>query len=178
VKRAAEKDVGALLDKIPQEAISNYGFDNRAEFDEVVVETPIQVYTPVPGLFSTDSQEIADAIHPTQSWRVPLSVNGEWRALLTVVRNGERFETVNLGAAGLARTLEKQHRALPGTAIHPYLLRVYEMRRDWLGYRHKNEAEARYIPLSPTAGGQTVAFSPVRESVLIRQIRSKIKVVQ
>ena len=78
------------LEKIPVGNESLYGFNNRYEFENAVLSKPYQVVTVNKEFFNDNDITDKNYLMPTNEWRVPITLNGEYRVLLTVAKmNGE-----------------------------------------------------------------------------------------
>lgn len=100
VQQAAEKQAASFLNLIPLGQEKEYGFDNRGDFSSVEIGDPYQTYFVIKDGNSLSFQE-------TQLWRVPLVVNGNAVALLTVTVKNNLAEAVDFGAARLAQKLQE-----------------------------------------------------------------------
>lgn len=94
--------LGAFLARIPPGQETTYGFNARSEFAEATPGEPYQMYTVASG---GSRSSVDQSLQPMNEWRVPVSVRGEYRALLTVIRDRDRWRAVDFGAALLAREL-------------------------------------------------------------------------
>ena len=129
-----EANISTILNKIPDNYEPQYGFANRGEFDFVTVGKPIQLYT------------INDTVVYKQlQWRVPIIVNGEYRALLTVQKTGNKYIIGDFGAAVLANDIQqKASKYLDENTI--CILRAYAIGSDFVII--KNSAGDILIPLT------------------------------
>jgi hypothetical protein len=119
---AADGAAGWLA-KIPWGSERGFGFDSRDELDRARVATPVRMAT---------VSERTGAIELMETWRVPVVVDGEARALLTVERRGGQSRVVDLGAAALALELDdmaRRHR-VEETGARLVLLRLFRERSD------------------------------------------------
>lgn len=123
IRAVARWSLGAFLDKIPQGFESRYGFNNRKEFSRAEVGVPVRVYR-------ADTDNPSDHPLPENEWRVPVLVDGEHRALLTVTAENGVLSVVDLGAAVLAREFGDYHRKYPGKSRA--LLRLHALKCDMM----------------------------------------------
>lgn len=124
----------AFLAKIPVGSESDYGFANRDEIARVTLGQPIQTLTVVPDSLANDLIPDKEYLVPTNEWRVPLSVDEQMRALLTVAKVDGVWRVVGLGAAGLAKELqafEVSHEIDPARQGRA-LLRIFQAHCDFL----------------------------------------------
>ena len=98
IQRTVSENMHIFTDSIPNYLLPNYGFNNRNEIQKAIIENPIKVYT-------IKNKEII----PTNTWRIPISIDGEYRALFTVIKedNGE-YLLVDFGAIRLAKEIQKR----------------------------------------------------------------------
>ncbi len=137
VYRAAVSGLPSFLDLIPADRETYYGFEDREEFSRAVAGRPIQMYL------------LSDEFSPVSSgeWRVPILVDGAYRALITVARADGLWRAVDFGAAVLARELEAFKS--PGEKI---LLRCFQRQCDFVVVPAKSRSaegvkEGRVYPL-------------------------------
>lgn len=106
-----------FLEEIPSEILSNYGINNQAEINKATIGKPIAVYTIKNGSLSF-----------TNTWRVPLVIDNEYRALFTIHKNSDdEYKIVDFGAVLLAEEFFKFKKENDFSAM----LRVYELRTDY-----------------------------------------------
>lgn len=109
VKEAALANASAFLQLIPEGQEKEYGFENRSDFSKVKVEVPFETYY-------MQYKENKLGFVSGNEWRVPLSVDGKYVALLTVVFNQGKAEVVDFGASVLAQKLqESEQKAITGS---------------------------------------------------------------
>lgn len=163
VTSAAQRDYKTFLHRIPEGDEAAYGFENRAEFEHVQVGTPLRVHT-IDVDRSGPSPTVSEAIRPLNEWRVPLIVDEEQRALLTIVKGEAGYTTTDFGASGLASALNALIAATPSTAGSAvYLLRIFDLRQDFL--RISDAAGERFYPASPRAKAASTALPDLSASV-------------
>jgi hypothetical protein len=127
---AARDGLRRFLDRIPEGTRASYGFSSPEEIDRAQLGAPYRVWTADP------ERTRAAPLSSVREWRFPVTVDGEYRALLTVSSaNGGPLRAVALGAAGLARELgrHERDRAVPAQAER-VLLRLYELRADFVAF--------------------------------------------
>lgn len=114
--KAASEQIDYLIQEIPENELIKYGFNSLDELGKISFDKPIKVYR-----LSDDKIEF------TLTWRIPIVVQNEYRALLTVVKENDKYRAVQLGATQLAEMLYgTKHITSLG------LLRVYELKRDFI----------------------------------------------
>ena len=100
VKEVSERDVNYFLNLIPQGQEQEYGFVNRADFSNVEIG---EVYT----MYFAERKDGVVNLLKSNTFRVPVKVNGKSVALLTVKYNENgTAEIVDFGAAKLAQKLD------------------------------------------------------------------------
>ncbi len=90
--RFAKSELPRILEHIPMDREERYGFNNRDEFKRAGLGIPYQE-------FSLEDER------PTGDWRVPVTVDGENRALLRLKEVNGQWTFSGFGAARLAREL-------------------------------------------------------------------------
>ncbi len=187
VTAAADRDVAAFLNKIPSGHERDYGFSDRAEFDDVEIGLPLRVHTIDIDRSGTTPRAVRK-IRPLDQWRVPLIANGYRRALLTVVKEANRFVTVDFGASDLAAALDTLDAEIDGAdGATPYLVRIFALRQDFVGVkgREKNATDVFYpafpnfrtsgkAPLSAVAPTPTIPNSPRSREALFSLVDEQI----
>jgi hypothetical protein len=175
VRRTAEEAYPSFVARLPRTQLAHYGFTSPNELQRITVESPIPVQTLNPPLTKTFTPLTHKDIRPTQTWRVPLSVDETWRALLTVVRRGRAFSVVDLGASALAASLYRTSQSLPDDAVDAHLLRVYPLRKDYLGFRRKTARAPNYLDLhlAPDKAPRTAV--PLPQEMLITHLNRVLK---
>lgn len=122
-----------FLDEIPYEVLINYGIKNKAEIEKATIGNAIAVYTIE-----------KDSLLFTNTWRIPLIIDNEYRALFTVFKNSDdEYKVVDFGAVLLAKEFYKFNKENDFSAI----LRVYELRKDYFICKD-NKSEWKFQPIS------------------------------
>lgn len=149
VMKAVENSTAAFLDNIPDEILANYGIKYRAEIKRASAGLPIAVYTIT-----------HDTVSFTNTWRVPLLIDNEHRALFTVflTPDGE-YRIVDFGATILARELS----AYQKDKNFRGLLRVYELHKDFL-IINDTKGGFEYRPL-PASEKKNYSLSDILNSI-------------
>lgn len=145
IQRTVSENMHIFTDSIPNYLLPNYGFNNRNEIQKAIIENPIKVYT-------IKNKEMI----PTNTWRIPISIDGEYRALFTVIKedNGE-YLLVDFGAKWLASELQKR---LTDDEMH--LLRVYELKTDFAFYGIFSKTATFFYPIKAIET-QAILFSDI-----------------
>jgi hypothetical protein len=129
IRLVATQQLATWLDKIPIGQEQHFGFADRDEFAAATIGTPVHTF------YFADELEtkVNELLVPSFEWRVPVLVNNEYRALLTVAPVEGVLNIVDLGAAGLARELGTQ------TGHKNVLLRSFKAKCDFLVADHNGK---------------------------------------
>ena len=100
VKEEASIKALSFLNLIPEGKEKDYGFNNRSDFSKIKIEEPYQTY------YVANKNNKLMFIEGNE-WRVPLSVDGHYVALLTVQFNLGKVEVVDFGGKILAQKLQE-----------------------------------------------------------------------
>ncbi len=130
MNKEIDKNLQSWLQKIPPGQENLYGFNNRNEFSLSELGIPYAVYTLSSDFFN--HIESGNFLEPTGEWRVPVVVNTQDRALLTVIRENGNWKIVDLGASLLARELQKITQAQKSGNDDLKILRVFQLQSDFL----------------------------------------------
>jgi hypothetical protein len=162
----AESGLAQFLGKIPAGSESLYGFSSRDELLQVKLGTPIPVFTIVPDSTMGDIVTAKEYLTITDEWRIPITVDGEAKALLTLSKVNGTWKCVDFGAAGLAREIQKfiESHSFDETRQQLALLRLYQLHADF--------AMVRDTATSVNAA----AFYPLRSaSVMLERNRNPLE---
>jgi hypothetical protein len=132
ISDAANSGYHQYLEKIPRGRESLYGFKNRDEFALAKIGKPYQIFLLTKEFYTVPIINNDNYLVPSDEWRVAVTVNNEYRVMVTVAKMNGRWETVGIGAAGLANDLgvfEKQH---PSSARYGRILRVLQLDCEFL----------------------------------------------
>lgn len=149
---AAQQGYAAYLAQVPEDMISNYGFSSTAEFSKVTLGKPVRMNMLSPQL--AQDKNIQTAGHylvTTNEWRVPLLVNGQYRAFISVAGNdATHLSCVDFGAAGLASEIGALLKAQP---LSNYgILRVHALTCDMIILdADQDKTDYELIPLRSAA---------------------------
>jgi hypothetical protein len=124
VKEAASENASHFFQLIPQGQERDYGFENRSDFSRIKVEEPFQMYY-------MNYKENKLGFIEGNEWRVPVSVNGKYIALLTVIFDQGKAEVVDFGANVLAQKLQESQQQLAAGSDHILIRNTY-LSRDYV----------------------------------------------
>lgn len=127
---AARQHVSHFLERIPAGQESLYGFKSRDEFRMVVIGNPYRMAKLNDNFYAEKKPTGNSYITASDEWRVPVSVNGEDRTLLTVIKTADSYQVVDFGGVQLAKELQEFRTAHPGNPGN-FLLRVYSYPMDF-----------------------------------------------
>jgi hypothetical protein len=132
VLAAAEDGYASYLEKIPADRESLYGFNNREEFAKVKFGKPYLIMILNEDFFNDPELKDKDYLIPSGEWRVPLMIDKEFRALLTVAEVDGTWKVVGFGATSLAKELEGFEKDHPSKQQYGKILRVYQSVSDFI----------------------------------------------
>ena len=132
ITKVVNEELISFLQKIPVGQENMFGFTNRGEFSQAEIGDPYEVFTLSLEFFDTKNIiRNKTYIVSTENWRVPIIVNNQHRALLTVSKVNNQWSVVKLGAKGLAEELDifnKNHPSINESNI----LRVFQLKSDFI----------------------------------------------
>lgn len=130
---AVSKDLPSWLQKIPAGNEMLYGFQNRDEFSRASLGTPYPVFTLSEEFFTQPNP--AFFLKSSTEWRIPVTVDQENRALVTIIQNNGEWKIVDIGASVLAREIGSYEKKLSGKQSGKLkIFRVYQIQSDFLFY--------------------------------------------
>lgn len=129
-----KENISIVLNKIPQNKEHQFGFNNREEFDVATIGDALQLI------------HYGDTLNgENYIWRVPIIVNGEYRALLTIYQDSSSFKIADFGAAVLAKDIQQKINQNPNLFVSG-ILRIHSISGDFLIV--KSDKTEIYIPLT------------------------------
>lgn len=128
------RSIMLFWDNIPSSVLTNYGINNKCKINSATLGKPVAVYTIE-----------ADSLKFTNTWRIPLIIYNEHKALFTLFKNSnDEYKIVDFGAVSLAKELFNFGKENDFSAI----LRVYQLRKDFLMFTNsKGELKFQPIPI-------------------------------
>jgi len=131
--KEAMNDLQVWLMKIPGGNEPGYGFKNRDEFSLATLGKPYQVFTLSRDFFYEEIQPGKNYLEETGEWRIPVMVDQENRAVITVFKKENQWKIVELGARVLAREFQEFEKYPElSKADNLRLLRVFQLQSDFL----------------------------------------------
>ena len=132
VTKVANEELKSYLQKIPLGQEHMFGFNNRKEFSQSKIGVPYEVFTLTANFFDNEKiEKDQNYIVSTGNWRVPIIVSNEYKALLTVSKENNKWKVVKIGAKGLARELDKFKQNHPSNSDLK-ILRVFQLKGDFI----------------------------------------------
>ena len=125
LKATASQDLQYYLNLIPQGQEKEYGFNSRADFQKVSIGEPYQIF------FVQRANDVL-SFQDVKEWRVPLTVNGKYVALLTIVEKNGKTKVVDFGASKLAEKLQAFERLHKNENNDRVLIRNTYLRKDFI----------------------------------------------
>jgi hypothetical protein len=131
----AASELSAILAKMPAGDEAAHGFDSRSEFAGAGLGIPYQEYSML-------------TKKPTGFWRIPVTVNGENRALVRYALEDGVWKWKGFGAAGLARELGEIEDRQSEKPLSGKILRDYKLTCDYIQFNIESEysIEGSFIP--------------------------------
>jgi len=106
VIRAAQSGLPSLLEAIPMNSLTHFGFDTPARLDHCKLGTGLPVHIVQPETVLADGQTQEINFLDTDIWIFPVCSEDTYTVLLTVAFHNGYWQAVDLGAAPLAADLE------------------------------------------------------------------------
>jgi hypothetical protein len=125
VKEQANLKALSFLNLIPEGKENNYGFNSRSDFSKIKTEEPYQTY-----YVAEKNNELT--LFSANEWRVPLTVDGNYVALLTVQLNNGNAEVVDIGANLLAQKIQELENLFPNKENQRIIIRNTFLKRDYI----------------------------------------------
>ena len=141
IYEVTNKDLVSFLNNIPEGFEKQHGFNSRAEFAKA---TAGPIYT----ILGMDANGV---VKPINMFNVPVVVNGEYRAMITVSFVNGVYEIETVGAALLATELQLlENEQKPNSNQEKIILNVYKKSSSFIGYPsiNQNIEDVNLIPLT------------------------------
>ena len=172
VQQVANEQLMDYLIKIPFGQEKMFGFNNREEFFQAKIGNPYEVFTLSKEFFDdTNIKRDKSYIVSTGNWRVPIIVDNEYNALLTVSKENNKWSVVKIGAKGLANELEGFEQNHLSINIRN-ILRVFQIKGDFI-----LTSNNKLYPLTSASNAllidRNTSYSTYEILTLIKNIRLK-----
>ncbi|HEY5122756.1 MAG TPA: hypothetical protein VIK14_03390 [Ignavibacteria bacterium] len=125
VKEEASLKTLSFLNLIPEGKEKDYGFNSRSDFSKIKIEEPYQTY------YVSDKNNKLTFISGNE-WRVPLSIDGQYVALLSVQINQGKAEAVDFGGNILSQKIQEFEKLFPNEASQHVIIRNTYLKRDYI----------------------------------------------
>jgi hypothetical protein len=164
--KTAASELLEILEKMPEGKESGYGFNDRFEFNRAELGIPYQEYKLPYKNHSTAQTE------PTGYWRIPVTVDGENRAMLRYIREDGKWQWKGFGAAGLARELEGLEKKQSTKPLSGKIIRDTKLVCDYIQFNIKSEKEVagNLIPLETAKSFLKAVDSKVKPHYSVSEI--------
>ena len=123
----AQKELSQTLNKIPTGQEELYGFNSKSEIENAEIGKPFEFYT-------LEDEELKR----TSSYRVPVLVADEFRALATIEIINDTLHIVDFGATMLAKEIQTACNE-NSTMNFVGILRIYSLFSDYVIMSKKQE---------------------------------------
>ena len=143
-QKMVEETMKPFLKAIPSNLLPIYGISDTLEIQNAQVGTPIPVYY-------IDH----DTLQFSNTWRVPLIINDQFRSLFTVYFDRDAYLIVDFGAVVLAQDIQKYISSTPIVG----LLRVFPLQRDYFISETKSK-ELLFDPI-PVSKNQKIKLTEI-----------------
>jgi hypothetical protein len=179
VQAAAVSSIPEFLERIPVGAEVRFGFAERGEFQRATAGRPYRMCTLVASVRDAANPRCEYEARPLPEWRVPILVDGQARALLTMAPAAGGWQAVDLGAAGLARELARQEPATGPVSGRRFILRLFDLHVDFLVVARTTEISSydTTVPLFSAGaalgladGAKPLSFDQLRQAVQQRRM--------
>jgi len=120
VVQITQKELPQILKKIPLGYEENYGFHNREELQNALAGKPFNCYS-----------LIDNELKSTSTFRIPITVEQEFRALATVEYIKDTLHVVDFGANVLAKEIQAVCNE-NSNMVFLGILRIYSINSDFL----------------------------------------------
>lgn len=147
-QKMVEETMKPFLKAIPVNLLPIYGISDTLEIQNAQVGTPIPVYY-------IDH----DTLQFSNTWRVPLIINNQFRSLFTVFFEHESYVIVDFGAVVLAQDIENYISSTPIIG----LLRVFPLQRDYF-ITESSSKELLFDPI-PVSKNQKLKLSEIIRNI-------------
>lgn len=172
---AANNQMMHYLNLIPKNKEETFGFENREDFASAEVGRAYQLFTLTPDFFQAEQIGHGDYIMPMNEWLVIVETHGEANALLTVSKTGDKWRTVGVGAAELAKELKHFERLYMSNDHMAEILRIRQLACDVLIVRDANQTHDERVYLLESA---LSALQEHSESVLYYSLQEVLLMVK
>jgi hypothetical protein len=179
IRNIALNESPQFLNNIPLGQEMLYGFENRDQFKTVTTGQPLQLLSLSSETLTPDNNTAVNLI-PRNEWLVPIMVNNNIKAMITVAMHEGRYQAVDFGAKDFARELNS-FKQIPGNADkNVSVLRIYRLQSDFLVLPAETQPGPQRL-IIPMKSAQLALFngasynSGLKENVAMTLIQHKLK---
>ena len=174
VMKAAESQLQVYIAKIQPGHEADYGFTDKDVIENCAVGKPYRLLGFHSDFFTAPLADNINYLVIKNEWRVPVTLNGEHRLLLTVDGNPGNFTVSGMGGAALAKELEYKT-ANYNDKNDYFILRIHQLSADILVIGQENSfADAEFIPMA-SAHKAIPAFGDSKKSFTLNEVQTYIK---
>ncbi len=174
VMQAAESQLPVYIAKIQPGHETDFGFTDKDDFENCSVAKPYRIMTFTTDFYDHELTDDVNYVDIKNQWRVPVTLNGEHRVLLTVDGNPGNFTVSGMGGAELAKELEYKSAGMSDSDQY-YLLRVFPLSADFFVSEHNHSfVEAEFIPLA-SARKAIPALGDNKKSYTLEEVQQLVK---
>jgi len=149
VSEVAAKNLGQMLQALPESQLRDFGFLNEGEIKEAKLGSPFRVCMIPPDriLNYTKGMSTNDIISELDAWIFPVVSGGQARCTLRVERIDGKWEAAALGGSLLAAELSKIENRFPRSGERELkFVKVFQAAADFVAISDKGE-ETKLVPL-------------------------------
>ncbi len=147
VQKIAKRQCATFLNSIPEGEELQFGYSGREEMNLSTTGRPICVLNLTKEFYSASILGNTNYIIVGNEWRVPLTVKGRNKTLLTVNYRDGNYSVTDIGGAVLAAELQEQV-AKAAKNSHYYMLRIYPLTADFFAYGDGKIEDLTFYPLT------------------------------
>jgi len=129
VVQAAGLGLRSFLDKIPQNSLAQFGFDQTDSLDAAVLGAPFLVHTITPSALRQYQAgvTVTSLLTPTSLWYFPVLIAGQPKAILVVDQLNNQWQAVSLGYPYVAREWDAVCKQWPESqGYHPVFIAIFQ----------------------------------------------------
>lgn len=179
IRNIALNESPEFLNNIPVGQEMLYGFENRDQFKSVTTGQPLQLLSLSSESITPDNNSAVNLI-PHNEWLVPLIVNNNIKAMITVTMHEGRYQAVDFGAKDFANELNSFKEITGNANKNISILRIYRLQSDFLVLPAETQPGSQRL-IIPMKSAQLALFngasfnSGLKEDVAKIIIQDKLK---
>lgn len=155
VYEVAKNNISTFLENIPAGFEKQHGFNNRAEFARVIPGTIYHIY----GVDNTGK------VVATDSYNIPVMVDNEYRAMVTVSLVDGKYQLQTVGATLLANELQViETQKQPSKDLEKVMLNIYDKKCGLIAYKDIN-TPIEDVDLTPLVSTKTGLQNATNRSI-------------